>query len=233
MPALAVASVLLASVCLAQAADSLSGRWEGAVEIPGRQMTLVIDLTADASGHWTGSAIVPGFHVKGAPLSPLAVKDGAVEFTIAGVLGDPAVKARVAGDTLAGEFTASGNSAHFTLHRAGVAQVELPPTSTTVERALEGQWTAPITYMGNPFQVKLTLANKDGTASANFFLVRTKENPFPVDLVRQEDAQITLEMAGGQLGLDAAFDRTASEIRGTLRIGSVDVPIALRKGSAQ
>lgn len=217
----------------AQSASSIAGRWEGKVEIPGRPFTLVIDVANDESGHWTGSAIAPGLNVKGAPLANLTVKDAAVEFAIPNVLGEPTLKARITADGMSGEYVEAANRAHFTLHRTGVAQVDPPKKSTPVQHELAGPWSANIVYAGRDFRVKLTLTNGDGAASATLALVGTKENPFPIALVRQEDSALALTSADGQIGLDAMFDKDSGEIRGSLQIGPTEVPITLRKGSAK
>jgi hypothetical protein len=222
----------LVSACLAQPAGSVSGRWEGTVSIPGRAVTLVIDLGQDNSGNWIGSATLPGLNVKGAPLTKLDVKDRSLSFTISGALGEPAMKGQIGSDAISGDFTAGGNMAPLLLHRTGAAQVDLPLKSTAVQPELEGEWNAEIVYLGNPLRVKLTLANENGMASGKFSLIRTKETPFPVTLVRQEDAMLTVQLANG-LSLETMFDPKTGEIRGTILLGSVEAPIVLRKRGAR
>jgi hypothetical protein len=46
---------------------------------------LVIDLAQDDRGRWSGSAILPGFGVKGAALKDVVAGDSSVAFAIAGV----------------------------------------------------------------------------------------------------------------------------------------------------
>src|SRR5271169_4259822 len=70
------------------ASEGPAGRWEGTVMIPGGEIIVVVDLAQDGQGGWTGSATVPGFNVKGAPLAEIVAKDREVAFTIKS-LGDP------------------------------------------------------------------------------------------------------------------------------------------------
>jgi hypothetical protein len=58
---------------------SLSGQWEGAVQIPGCELRVVVDL-AQQDQEWVGSLTAPEFGVKGTPLSGIAVKQSDVEF---------------------------------------------------------------------------------------------------------------------------------------------------------
>ncbi len=215
----------------APAAELISGRWEGTIEIPGRSTTLIIDLDKDATSAWVGSAVMPGFGVKGAPLAHLTLNGTAIAFTIQGVLGDPAVKAQIGGDTITGEFSDAGNSAPLTLHKIGPAQVDLPPKSTLVQHEYEGEWAAQVMYGGSPLKLKLAVKNGVEAASATLVAIRTKENPFPVTLVRQDGRFLMLN--AGPVELEATFDRGSGEIRGTARIGGVEMPVAFHKEAAK
>ncbi len=231
------ASILLAAHfagSLAGQPDTrLSGRWEGKVEIPGRPLILVIDLAPGSSGQWIGSATVPGFGVKGAPLIHLEGKGSEVSFALDGVLSGPTVKARIAGDVLKGEFSVGGNSKDFTLRKTGPAQVDAPLASTPVQPELVGEWRGSMVYMGNQLQVKLGIKNGTDAASATLVFVREKDMPVPVVLVRQEDSMFLLETAGHRIRLEAALDSAAGELRGALELGGAEVPLVLRKENAQ
>src|SRR6266478_3269100 len=72
---LAVGAFLLASGTVGRAEESASGRWEGSVQIPGRELTLIVDLAQDSHGLWIGSIIIPGLDIKGVLLTEIAVKD--------------------------------------------------------------------------------------------------------------------------------------------------------------
>jgi hypothetical protein len=211
----------------------MMGRWEGKVAIPGRYLSLVIDLGLDSSGHAIGSVTFPGLGVKGAPVTNVEVTPPHLAFAVPGVLGGPHFIAQLSHGTLDGQLTLAGNSAKFVLHKTGAAQVNLPRVSNRVQPELEGQWTGSIEYGGGPVRVTLTLANGETSASASLLFTRTKETPVPVSLVRQEDAWLNVEAADGQVTLEATFDARANELRGNLEIGGADIGLVLRKGSAQ
>src|SRR5215471_3766087 len=65
------------------------GRWQGQIDIPGRALQVVVDLATDG-GAWTGSIIIPGLGIKGAPLSKVAATSTDVAFDIATILDTPA-----------------------------------------------------------------------------------------------------------------------------------------------
>jgi hypothetical protein len=231
--------VLLATVAFASMAPEspspISGRWEGTVQIPGRPFTLIIDLSWDQTGKWAGSVIVPGFNVKGAPLSDLAVavKDTDIAFVIRGVLGNPSVKGRLVDGAIQGEFAEGGNSAPVLLHRIGDAQVDLPPKSTPVRHELEGLWTGSLVYASHEFRVKLTLKNGGNGAGATLVLIREKDFPLTIGLVQEDGSTLTIQTEDGQESVDAKFDTAKGEIRGAMQIGGAEVPLLLHKEVAK
>src|SRR6266513_37665 len=81
--------LLLASAFLSRADENAAGRWEGTVQIPGRQLTLIVDLAAESGGgDWQGSITIPGLGLKGAPLSDIALNGGEIVFSTKDALAD-------------------------------------------------------------------------------------------------------------------------------------------------
>ena len=229
--------VLFAAVVFASMAPEspspIFGRWEGTVQIPGRPFTLIIDLLSDQTGKWAGSAIVPGFNVKGAPLTDLAVKDTDIAFFIRGVLGNPSVKGLLVDGAIQAEFAEGGNRAPVLLHRIGDAQVDLPPKSTPLRHELEGLWTGSLVYASHEFRVKLTLKNGGSCASATLVLTREKDFPLTIGLVQEDGSTLTIQTDDGQESVDAKFDTAKGEIRGAMQIGGAEVPLLLHKEVAK
>ena len=222
------AVILFSAALLGQASEPAAARWEGTVQIPGRELTVVIDLAQDSHGQWTGSVIVPGFGIKGAPLTDIIVKESEVAFTIKGALGDPKFKGRLAAaNTLTGEFQQAGNAAPFTLQKAGPPQVELPRHSTPIRKELEGTWQGEMDFMGT-VKVRLELANQPGgNATAKFTLTRTRENPLPLDLVTDEGGILTLKSTETGITYEGKFRKEANEINGTFQQGPIEVTLVL------
>ena len=222
------AVILFGAALLGQASEPLAARWEGTVQIPGRELRVVIDLAQDKNGQWTGSVIVPGFGIKGAPLTDITVKESEVAFTIKGALGDPKFKGRLAAaNTLTGEFQQAGNAARFTLQKAGPPQVEPPRHSTPIRKELEGTWQGEMDFMGT-VKVRLDLANQPGgNATAKFTLTRTRENPLPLDLVTDEGGILTLKSTETGITYEGKFRKEANEINGMFQQGPIEVTLVL------
>ncbi|MFI5184457.1 MAG: hypothetical protein ACHQNV_08665 [Vicinamibacteria bacterium] len=214
----------------------LSGRWEGAAQIPGREVRLIIDLAQDDRDRWIGSAILPGFGVKGAALKDVVVGDASVAFAITGALGVPTLKGLLAPDgTLSGDFQQGGNTARFVLRRVGPPQVEPPRTSTRVRADFEGPWQGETALMGNPIRARLTLANRPGgAASAEFMIVGRKEHNLAVDLVTQEGDLLTVEAheGGATFIFEGRLHAGANEVKGALLEGPIEAPLILSRAPA-
>ena len=221
-------TILFSAALLCQASEPAAARWEGSVQIPGRELRVVIDLAQDSQGQWTGSAIVPGFGIKGAALTDITVKDSEVAFTIKGALGDPKFKGRLAANnTLTGDFQQGGNTAPFTLQKAGEPQVDSPRHSTPIRKELEGTWQGEMDFFGT-VKVRLEMTNQPGgNATAKFTLTRTRENPLPLNLVTDEGGILTLKATEVGITYEGKFRKEANEINGTFQQGPIEVTLVL------
>jgi hypothetical protein len=230
-------------VCLpliASAAAPPEGRWEGRAEIPGSELNVVVDLAQGGTGGWAGSIVIPGLGIKGAALTNIVVTGNDVSFEIGSVLGSPGhgpagFKARLTGsDRMAGEMRQAGNVAPITLARIGAAQVEASPRSTPVARDLEAQWNGEYEQGGYPRHVTLTLENRaEGGASAKFVIIGKMTNDLPVSLVVQQGNVLRVESQSTQVSFEGRVFGEAGEIRGTIEVGPVELPLVLRRASGR
>ena len=212
------------------------GRWEGPLQIPGRELQLVLDLAPGSSGAWTGSIIIQGLGIKGAPLSNLVVTDTDLAFDMGNSLGTPSdgparFKAHIgAGDGMAGEMRQAGNVAPFSLRRVASAQVELPRRSTAVGRDIADQWTGEFELGGYPRQVTITVENHaDAAATAQFVIVGKQTNNLPVDLVIEEGNLLRIESQAIHVAFEGRFYKESGEIRGSVELGPLELPLVLRR----
>lgn len=231
-----VATILLAGAALCQAVESAAGRWEGSAQIPGHELRLIVDLSDAGGKGWTGSIIIPGFDVKGAPLIDLHVRGGDLDSAIKGALGNERsgraeLKAHLTADGhLSGEFKQGGNTAPFVLAKTGPPQVDLPARSTAVAKEVEGEWKGDYEMMGYARHATLKFSNRGAEGAAlDFVIVGKKVNNVPVSLVTQDGDFITVKSEEFGITFEGRFSKEAGEIKGTLSQGPLEAPLLLRR----
>ena len=229
--------LLLASTLISRADENAAGRWEGAVQIPGRQLKLIVDLAKESSGSgWQGSITIPGLGLKGAPLNDIALKGNDIVFSMKGALADQRIgpakfNARFVGDgKLAGDFVQAGNTAPFALEKTGPPQAEIPPRSTAIAKEIEGEWKGGYELLGYPRKVTIKLQNRGPEeATAEFVIVGRKENKLPVDRVVQQGELVTVD--SHETGLSFEGRARKDEIQGTISQGPLEIPVTLRRSN--
>ncbi len=225
--------ILAAAAAICQAAVPAEARWEGTIDIPGRELAVVIDLAQGAGGKWTGSATFPGLSVKGAQLGEIEVHGEEIRFAVKGSLGEPRFEGKVGnGTTLSGTFHLAGNSAPFQLRRTGAPQVDPPRVSTPVAAELEGEWQGTLVLNGNPLRATLTLANHAGAAAtAEFRVVGKRDTKLPVDRVTQEGEWLTVTASEYRIVFEGRIGQ--GEISGSFKQGPVESPLVFRRAPAK
>jgi hypothetical protein len=230
--------LVIASALVSRADENAAGRWEGTVQIPSRELVLIVDLAAGSgdSGGWQGSITIPELGIKGAPLTDIGVKSDTVVFSIKSALADqragPAkFNGRFVGEgKLTGDFLQAGNTAPFALEKTGPPQVEPPPHSTAIAKEIEGEWKGGYELFGYPRKVTIKMQNRGAEgATAEFVIVGRKENKLPVDHVVQEGEFLTID--SHETGLSFEGRTRKGEIQGTILQGPLEIPITLRRSN--
>lgn len=116
---------LLLALCLwavpvqAQEAPSPEGHWEGAIQVPGGELGVNVDLVNE-EGIWSGDISIPMQQTEDFPLSDIGVEGTRVTFAMAGVPGAPRFDGTISedGQTISGSFTQGGQNLTFSLTRS-------------------------------------------------------------------------------------------------------------------
>lgn len=120
---LALLAVALQGPAVARAQSEAAGQWEGAIETPGTELGVIVDLSVDADGAWSGEIDIPVQGAEDLPLSGITVDGRSVRFSIRGIPGDPTFDGMLSddGSSITGDFTQGGQTFPFHLARAGAA----------------------------------------------------------------------------------------------------------------
>jgi hypothetical protein len=198
---------------LLSAQATATGHWEGAIQVPGQELQVAIDLKGDGK-KWEGTIGIPAQGLKGFPLSDISVQGDAVSFVMRNVPGGPAFKGTLSkdGKTISGDFSQGGGTVPFSVSRTGEAKFEELPKSTPIDANLEGTWEGSLEIQGKVLRLAFKLARQaDGTGGGTLISIDQGGAEIPVAAVIQSGAKVTLltptivgrfegELKGDQLG---------------------------------
>ena len=216
--------LIVAAALPCRGEDVISGQWEGTAQIPGNELTVVVDL-AQENGVWVGSIIIPGLGLKGVPLTDIKVQPPDVNFGVKGALGVQLKLRLDANNKLAGNFEQAGNRAPASLQKTGMPQVEYPLRNTPVATELEGEWKGDYEMLGYPRHVSIKFANHPDGATADFVIVGRKHNVLPVDLVTQEGDLVTVD--SHEMGFSFEGRLRNGKLTGAINQGAIETPLVL------
>ena len=231
-PAFAASPLLVALILsFAQPAAGPSGHWEGAIQVPGQELKIEIDL-APRGEKWEGTIAIPAQSLKGFPLAAITVQGDSVSFALNGVPGNPQFKGTVSKDakTLSGEFSQGGGTMPFAVTRTGDAKFEPPPKSTPITKELEGSWEGSLDVAGKILRLLVKLSNgPDGVATGTMISVDQGGSELPVTAVVQTGSHLKLvvqSVAGTYEG-----DLKDGQLTGTWTQGPGTLPLVFKRPS--
>ncbi|MGC9969414.1 MAG: hypothetical protein ABSE56_02370 [Bryobacteraceae bacterium] len=223
-------AVLLAP---AQSKPAGSGHWEGAIQLPDRELKILVDLAQNDKGEWIGNIGIPEQGLKEFPLSKIAVKGTSVSFAMNGIPGEPAFQGDLSpsGKAIKGSFTQGGATLTFELKWVSEPNVKLAAKSTPITKEFEGTWEGALAVPdGTKLRLRVKLANgADGTAAGTLNSLDQGAVEMPLSTITQKGSAITLELklVGGTFTGDLKGD----ELVGTWAQGMGSLPLTFKRGA--
>ena len=217
------------SAAAPQSAPAPSGHWEGALQAPGQEIGIEIDLGTLPDGKWQGTISIPAQKVKGLPLAAVTVQGDAVSFAMKGPPGDPRFKGTVSkdGKSITGDFTQGPGTIPFTLAWKGAPKFEPLPKSTPITKELEGAWEGTLDVEVAQLRLTLKLANADGIGSGTLVSVDQGGVEIPIDAIVQAGSKVTLIVRS--VGGTFEGELKAGELSGTWTQGQ-SRPLVFKRG---
>lgn len=123
---LLVGSLLLASGALGRNREDVTGVWEGAISLPGTELTITIEFAWDDDEVLTGQVDIPMQGAQDLPLANIERVEDKLTFDLPGVPGEPKFDGTLSddGQILSGDFTQGGAAFPFTLRKKDIAEME-------------------------------------------------------------------------------------------------------------
>ncbi len=219
----------LTSLSLHAAAADAVGHWEGAIELPGTQLGIRVDLTAADAG----TIDIPVQGLRGFALGDVSADTSQVSFRMPNIPGDPTFEGTVAddGQRITGTFTQNGQSFPFHLERhekATTTQGETPSHGVPGE-GLAGHWQG--TLRVGPAQLRLALhVNQNGdTLTATVDSLDQGAMGLTVDSISLSEGKVSFKMNAIRASYAGTMAEDGSEIVGTWTQGPGSSPLTFRR----
>lgn len=116
---------------LAEDQQTIGGHWEGAIEIQGMELGIIVDFSKDEKRTWVGEVDIPMQGAQDLSLTNIDVEGSKISFDLPSAPGSASFKGSLSedGNTLSGDFTQFGQIYPFKLQRRGeaVSSEEITP----------------------------------------------------------------------------------------------------------
>jgi hypothetical protein len=227
-----VGALWLAAALSGWAQNDPRGHWRGSVEIPSQAIAMEVDLDKGSNG-WIGSLSIPAQNASGIPLDAIAFANGKCTFHLKEAPGDPTFTGTLSADgkTMKGDFTQGGGTFPSVFTRTGDPKVEEGKASPALAQVFLGTWEGMLEGPG--LHLVLKMSNEASGGKAVLISVDQGGVEIPVSAIEQKDSKLTLQVAmvGGQYA--AEINKEGSDLNGTWTQGGNDLPLKLKKTTAQ
>lgn len=112
-----IAGVTL-SVTASEQNPTLTGHWEGQINIPNQVLAIQVDFTWSDTGGYGGTITIPAQNATNLPLDGISVSGRQIRFVMPNIPGDPVFDGELSdkGKTISGDYSQGGNTFPFTLN---------------------------------------------------------------------------------------------------------------------
>jgi hypothetical protein len=222
-----------AFITAAFAQSGPAGHWEGTVQLPDRDLQIVVDLAKDEKGAWNG-AFAQADGVKNVPLADIKVDDKSVKFRIAaGGANAPGFDCSLESPTsMRCTLTTPAGSIAATMKRTGEAKVELPKSSPAVAAELEGNWEGSIETPGGAVRLVVHLKNQpDKTVKGTMDSPDQNATDLPLTDVAQKGSAVEFQLRLVNGAYKGTLNKDATQLEGEWSQGGASLPLTLKKST--
>jgi hypothetical protein len=207
-----------------------AGHWEGDITGDGAQrIRVTLDLAKNAKSEWIASMGVASENKTGLVVKDVAVNGKSVKLVAVDLMMTTFDLTLVPDGSLKGTIS-SPASQPVEFKRTGEAKVELPPTSPTVSKALEGDWEGSLKTPNGSVRLVFHFKNQpDQTVTAT--VDDDNRTGMPVSNVKQTGQKVEFAIDAEHSTFQGSSNKDGTELAGQLTVGPNPTPLTLRKKS--
>ncbi len=222
---------LSSALALPQSKPVGAGHWEGAIQTPGGDLAVIIDLGQNDKSEWIGDIDIPDRNMKDAPLANIKVDGAKVTFALAGAATAPAFSGEIApdGKAIKGDFTVGDNSMPFSLKWVSEPKVAVPVRSASLPKELEGTWEGAIDTPNGTLRIQVKLANTADGATGTAISVDQGGVELPISDIKSEGDKLAFQVKVVGGSYEGTVNKEAGTATGTWTQGDNSLPLNLKK----
>lgn len=231
-----IAPLICASLAAAFAQAGPAGHWEGAVQLPDRELQITVDLTKDDKGAWIGTFAQTTQNVRNLALADIKVDDKSVKFRIAaGGSNAPSFDCSLENPTaMKCTMTTPAGSVTSAMKRTGEAKVDLPKSSPAVSPELEGTWEGSIETPNGVLRLSVHFTNQpDKTVKATMDSLDQNSMDLPLTDVVQKGPAVEFQLPLVNGGYKGTLNKEGTQLAGEWSQGGNSLPLTLKKSPSK
>jgi hypothetical protein len=231
---LTLIGLVLLNTGYAQTGAGPAGHWEGSIQLPDREVQILLDLAKDEKGAWAGTFAQTTQNVRNVPLADIKVEDKSVKFRIsAGGANAPSFDCNLDGPSaMSCTLNTPGGSVTAPFKRTGDAKVELPKSSPAVAGEFEGNWEGTLETPGGSLHLVIHFKNQpDKTVSATLDSPDQNSMGLPLTDVVQKGSAIEFQLRLVNGGYKGTLNKETTQLAGEWNQGGNSLPLTLKKSA--
>ncbi len=222
---------LSSALAFPQSKPAGAGHWEGAIQTPGGDVEIAVDLAQNEKSEWVGDIDIAQRNMKDAPLTSIKIDGAKITFALFASAGAPAFAGEIApdGKAIKGDVTVGDTSMPFTLKWVSDAKVALPVKSAPLAKEFEGTWEGTIDTPNATLRIQLKLANGADGATGTLISLDQGGVELPMSDIKSEGGKLSFELKAAGGSYSGALNQEAGTITGTWTQGGNSLPLNLKK----
>lgn len=225
-----IALVLFMAPLTTMAQDA-SGFWQGAIQIQGQSLRIVVDL-GHSEGSWQGTIDIPLQGLKSFALSDIKTEGDSIEFKMSGIPGEPQFNGKLVDGAkrIEGDFQQNGATFKFELARGNKAAY-LAKNQKEAIKPIAGTG-APGTWAGDlktgQADLRLIFEIKEESGHLTTVLNSVDQGvEIQASQVELKENQVTIEISRIQAEFEGKLNQDGSAFEGTWHQGGMQLPLTV------
>lgn len=212
--------------------DGPDGVWEGAIEVPGQPLDVIVTLQQRGDETWTGTIDIPAQGLADYPVSDIALDNGTVTFGMAAIPGEPVFSGAWNPDeqTIVGDFQQGGATYPFTLERRGDAPAaDNAMVDAETAAPVVGTWSGTLQTGGGEVRIIFHFTHDGSTLSGTMDSPDQGQTGLPISAAAFDGSTVRADLDYAGAYFEGTLTADGAALEGSWNQGGGSAPLTLQK----